>query len=57
MARKKSKPEIVCVCSNCGKQPPIDKEKSNENWIVYITSAPCECGGRWTHKLIETKDN
>lgn len=56
MARKKSKPEIVLVCNNCGKHPPIDEEKSNENWIVYITAFPCECGGHWEHKLIEKND-
>ena len=57
MARKKSKPEIVLVCDKCGKQPPVDEEMSNENWVVYKTSNPCECGGHWTHKIIETKDN
>ena len=52
MARKKSKLEIVLVCDNCGKRPPIDEEKSNENWVVYITSSPCECGGHWRHKIV-----
>ena len=56
MARKKSKPEIILVCDKCGKQPPVDEEMSNENWVVYKTSNPCECGGRWTHKIVETND-
>ena len=53
MARKKSQIEIVCVCDRCGKHPPIDEDKSNENWVVYITKEPCECGGHWSHKIIE----
>jgi hypothetical protein len=56
MARKKPKIEIMTVCNSCGKRPPVDEEKSNENWIVYITSSPCECGGRWVHKIVETKE-
>lgn len=41
MAKKK---EIKFVCSKCGKDMPVDKEKSNENWTVYKTQ--CECGGK-----------
>ena len=56
MGRKKVKIEMVTVCDSCGKLPPIDEEKSNENWIVYTISSPCECGGHWTTKIVETKD-
>jgi len=31
------------ICKKCGKEMPIDKEKSNKNWIVYRNK--CECGG------------
>lgn len=57
MSRKK-KPgiEIILACDKCGKQPPVDTEQSNENWCVYKVSEPCECGGRWTHKIVETND-
>lgn len=32
-------------CRLCGKLPPIDEEKSNENWVVYKIVEKCECGG------------
>ena len=38
---------IKVVCNKCGKKAPVDKEKSNKNWIVHDTSKPCECGGSW----------
>jgi len=43
--------DIKMVCSKCGKQPPINKDKSNKNWTVYDTSKPCACGGKWKVKL------
>lgn len=48
----KKKLIIKEVCKKCGKTPPIDKEMSNENWTVYLTKEPCECGGTWTIKVI-----
>lgn len=44
-----------CVCNKCGKSAPIDKEKSNENWIVYNVKEPCECGGRFVPKILLNK--
>ena len=44
--------EIVMVCKKCGKEAPINKEKSNKNWIVY-DNKPCECGGEYTMKLVK----
>jgi hypothetical protein len=43
--------EIKFVCEKCGKNAPIDKKQSNENWIVY-KNEPCECGGKFIHKLV-----
>lgn len=40
-------PKFECRCNKCGKNAPINKEKSNENWTVYETKEPCECGGRF----------
>jgi hypothetical protein len=45
------KVEIKEVCDKCGKEAPVDKTKSNENWTVYETSKPCECGGRYKIKF------
>ena len=56
MARKKSNINIMLVCDKCGKQPPVDEENSNENWVAYKVSEPCECGGHWVHKII-TENN
>ena len=36
--------EIKLVCKFCGKEAPIDTEKSNENWKVYKQNEKCECG-------------
>lgn len=33
------------TCNRCGKEAPIDKKMSTENWTVYRTKEPCECGG------------
>ena len=47
------KPKIIRVCQNCGKQQPILKEKSNENWIAYDPKVVCECGGKFVFKKAE----
>lgn len=39
--------KMKIICEKCGKEAPIDTEKSNENWKVYLTSKPCECGGKF----------
>lgn len=44
---KKTKENPIPKCNRCGKEAPIDKEKSNGNWIVYKTKEPCECGGKF----------
>lgn len=56
MARKKSNIKMVTVCDKCGKQPPVDEDNSNENWVVYKTSTLCECGGHWTCKIVDEND-
>ena len=38
------KNEIKFICKKCGKEIPIDEEKSNDNWKVYKTE--CPCGGK-----------
>jgi hypothetical protein len=43
--------KIKVICNKCGKEPPIDKEKSNKNWVVHNTSKPCGCGGNWRVKV------
>lgn len=37
------KKPIEIHCEDCGKEMPIDHDKSNENWKVY--EMKCECGG------------
>ena len=56
MARKKSNIKMVTVCNKCGKQAPVDEDNSNENWVAYKISTPCECGGHWTCKIVEEND-
>lgn len=34
---KQKNPDIDFVCDKCGKHPPVDKEKSNENWTAYTS--------------------
>lgn len=42
---KKKIQEIKMICSKCGKEPEINKEKSNKNWRV-VDNLPCKyCGG------------
>ena len=45
--------DIKIICEKCGKETPIDKEQSNENWIVYKTK--CTCGGIVKPAIIEIK--
>ena len=49
---KNKKPIIKELCDKCGKEPQINKNLSNENWTVYDTKTPCECGGKWKMKII-----
>jgi len=35
--------KIKSVCKKCGKEMPVDKEKSNKSWKAYKNK--CECGG------------
>ena len=39
--------DIKYKCDKCGSEPPIDKEKSNDKWIVYRIKEPCKCGGKF----------
>lgn len=51
MAKRKL-PKVIWVCKKCGADAPIDKEKSNENWIVR--KMVCDkCGGQCGSKFIE----
>ena len=52
----KKKLDMTPVCDKCGKTAPIDKEKSNSNWIVYSVKEPCECGGKFTPKCLLKED-
>ena len=45
MARKSKMPRLMPRCNKCGKLAPIDKDKTNENWVTWILKDPCECGG------------
>lgn len=45
------KPKIKILCSKCNKECPVDKEKSNKNWIVYKNIKTCECGGHYKIKI------
>ncbi|MDX1769933.1 MAG: hypothetical protein R3328_00260 [Planococcaceae bacterium] len=47
MAKKKP---IKVVCKDCGKDAPIDFEKSNSNWTVHASKCD-ECGGDTGFKL------
>ena len=44
------KTEMKMVCSECGKDAPIDQEKSNSNWTVYKSSCD-SCGSKTKLKL------
>lgn len=40
---KSLKSELKNVCTKCGKEMPIDHNKSSANWKVY--KKHCKCGG------------
>ena len=50
---KKEEKEIKMICDKCGKEMPVDKENSNENWIAY--KPKCPCGGKLTIDLNPTQ--
>lgn len=39
--------ELHVVCNKCGKEAPIDQERSTVLGVAYDTSRPCKCGGEW----------
>lgn len=41
--------EVLFICNKCKKVMPIDREKSNDNWMVY--KKECPCGGKGKIKL------
>lgn len=47
---KKDKIKVKMICDKCGKEMPLDNEKSNENWQVY--KQDCVCGGRAKFEII-----
>jgi len=49
---KKQKSMLKNTCSICGKEAPVNKEMSTENWVVYDNKSPCECGGKFEITLI-----
>lgn len=53
---KKSKINLQVKCNKCGKSAPLDKEKSNSNWMVYKTKEPCECGGKFEFSFCENDE-
>lgn len=48
----KNKLDMTPICEKCKKVAPIDKEKSNDNWIVYNVKEPCECGGKFRPRCL-----
>jgi hypothetical protein len=44
----KKQPFIV-LCIDCGKEAPVDEEKSNHQWKVYKNK--CVCGGKTEAKI------
>ena len=53
-ARKNGKwaEDMTPVCKKCRKVAPIREDMSNENWIAYETSKPCECGGEFVFRFM-----
>ena len=39
--------ELHVVCNKCGKEAPIDQERSSVLGVAYDTTKPCKCGGEW----------
>lgn len=48
----KNKMKFIVICDKCGKEAPIDKEKSTTDWIAYKAEEHCDCGGKYVPKLI-----
>lgn len=46
-SRKDKKEKMIC--KECGKEMPIDKDKSTPNWKVY--KEKCICGGKGDFSL------
>lgn len=42
-----SSKELHVVCNKCGKEAPIDQERSSVLGVAYDTTKPCKCGGEW----------
>ena len=59
MARKRTKEswlnDMTPVCKKCGKPAPI--RVSTQNWTVYDTSKPCECGGSYVARFMLEAEN
>ncbi len=47
----KKKIEITYVCEKCGKEPEVNKEKSNNNWKAFDNKPCIHCGGKLEIKL------
>ena len=48
MEKRKNMMDMTPVCERCGKVAPVDEKLSTQNWTVYRTKEPCECGGKYT---------
>ena len=46
--------DIKLVCDKCGKDVPVDKKKTTENWTYYKMN--CRCGGKGTLKFPEFEE-
>ena len=43
---------FIPVCDKCGKEAPIDKQKSNHSWVVYLPDKKCSCGGSYKFNFL-----
>ena len=50
MVEKNKKTRIIFICDKCGKEMPVDREKSTDQWIVC--DVKCPCGGRGEIKIL-----
>ena len=39
--------ELYVRCNKCGREAPIDNERSSVLGVSYQTDEPCRCGGEW----------
>ena len=53
MPKMKKGKKVLFVCQECGKEMPVDKEKSNENWKAY--KEKCSCGGKGEYEIKNEK--